>query len=64
MKVEVIYDIVEQVVIDKDSSIVGLILAVNVSGVGKNVSYQVGWMHCGQSYTAWVDEWRLIPWEG
>lgn len=62
MKIEVIYDIGDQVLIDKDESIVGLILAVSITGVAKNVSYRVGWMQRGQSQSAWIDEWRLTPW--
>lgn len=63
MKIESLYDIGDQVVIDGDQAIKGLILAVNVRGTGKNITYHVAWFHCGNQQSAWIEEWRLDPWD-
>ena len=66
MNIVTAYDIGDQVTIDRDDSgtIVGLILAINVRGVGLNVTYDVVWFHGGQQCSAWIAAWRLNRWVG
>lgn len=64
MKLETLYDVGDKVVIDGDRHIVGLVLAMSVRGTGKNITYDVAWFHCGNQQSAWIEGWRLEPWDG
>lgn len=62
MKIHTAYDMGDQVTIDRDSSIIGIITAISVRGVGVNITYDVNWFHCGRAESAWIEEWRLNRW--
>jgi hypothetical protein len=62
MRITSIYDVGDKVTIDSDKAIVGVIIAMTVRDVGKNILYEVSWM-CGDLKSAWVEEWRLDRWE-
>lgn len=51
----------DEVTIDGDDSIKAFVSAVMFRD--KHVSYEVNWMHNGQSYCAWIEEWRLEAWD-
>lgn len=62
MQLSLGYDISDKVLIDGDRSIVGTITAVMVRGMGLNVCYEVSYIHCGSSYSVWIESWRITPW--
>lgn len=55
------YNIGDRVTIDR--SIVGTITAVMVRGMGLSICYEVSYVHCGSSYSVWIETWRITPWE-
>jgi len=57
------YNIGDSVMIDGSLDIKAVILAVVIRGTGRNVNYDVAWFHNGSSYSAWIEEWRILPWE-
>lgn len=61
-KLEAMFNIGSHVMIDDDPSIKGRVTAICVRGVGRDTTYEVVWMHCGNSHSAWIDEWRLKTW--
>lgn len=61
--IETSFNIGERVIIDDDSSIVGTITAILLRGSGLNISYEVSYIHCGVSYSPWIEQWRLSAWE-
>lgn len=63
MKIDTRFSITDHVSIDNDKSVKGIILGISIRGIGANVTYDVGWMNNGQSYSAWIEEWRLMIWE-
>lgn len=58
------YDIGDRVTIDRDESLIGVIVAVMAENTCLNISYKVSWFHCGGHNTAWLEEWRLNRWDG
>jgi hypothetical protein len=65
MRHEFEFSICEKVTIDnhkKHHDIVGVVLAVTISGKEKYTQYKVGWMEDGRSYEAWFDAFRLQSW--
>lgn len=63
MKLTAIFDMADKVIIDEDPSIVGTVTAVLFRGSGLNVTYEVSYMHCGSSYSVWIESWRISPWD-
>lgn len=63
MRIETIYDVGDLVTIDSDPTIKGVVLAVNIRGTGKNITYDVSWFHNGQCCSSWIEEWRLDRWD-
>ena len=65
MEIKTLFDLGDQVTIDRDRQcgVVGVVLAVNIQGMGLNVSYDVSWMHQGNLQSAWIEEWRLTLWQ-
>lgn len=61
--IETSFNIGERVIIDDDSSIVGTITAILLRGSGLNISYEVSYIHCGVSYSPWIEQWRLRSWD-
>lgn len=56
------YDIGDTVMMDGSRDIKAVILAVSIRGTGRNVTYDCAWFHNGSAYSAWIEEWRLLPW--
>lgn len=64
MELRLHYGIADHVKIDGDSSIKGTITAVMARGLnGHQVSYEVSYIHCGNSYSVWIESWRISPWD-
>lgn len=64
MDLHLSYAIADSVKIDGDSSIKGTITAVMARGLqGNQVSYEVSYIHCGNSHSVWIESWRVSPWE-
>lgn len=62
MQLELGYDIGDKVKIDGDQSLKGTITAVMVRGINHNTCYEVSYIHCGSSYSVWIESWRITPW--
>lgn len=63
MEIKTKFDIGNRVIIDSDRSLVATVLGINVYGNGANISYDLGWIHNGQSSTATIAEWRIDQWD-
>lgn len=61
MKIQTLFDMGDQVIIDNDKDILVIVLACTIRG--NNVAYEVSWFNNGQLQSAWVEEWRLSLWE-
>lgn len=64
MQFATVYDIGDQVTIDRDESLIGVIVAVMAENTCLNITYKISWFNNGSHYTAWIEEWRLNRWEG
>lgn len=64
MELKLHYNIGDSVKIDGDLSLKGQITAVMVRGINHNVCYEVSYIHCGNSYSVWIESWRISLWEG
>lgn len=59
MKFASIWSFRDRVLIDGDTSIVGLVTAFQFRGDRGEPIVEVSWVHNGDVKTAWFEEWRL-----
>jgi len=52
------FDIEDRVVVDKDKSIVAVIVAILIESNG-HISYKCSYFHEGRQELVWFDQWRL-----
>ncbi len=63
MIVEARFGISQEVSIDGDRALKGLVTRIQVE-TGNILSYRVAWMSNGVHHAEWLEEWRLSAWVG
>ena len=65
MKFESLYDLGNYMMVDGDKSMKVVITSVRfrLASKGTLTMYECSWIHNGHNTEAWIEEWRLLPWE-